>query len=168
MKSKNSENTKKDEFELLTRKILRFLEKDFEFKVVTIERYKRGAIYITYKNKTTAVKIFLEPSDGGIFVRLLRLIEGNLPIDPVYLTDKSHLNDFYLDDIVTLVAPSYKTLHPNLTELFKCPVMKKVLVQKAYCLKEFAIGILKGDFTLFPELEKIVKKRAEEYKKLGR
>jgi len=56
-----------------------FLEKEFDFALRSSERTSYGS-HVTYSNQTTGVRVSLEPREGGIFVELSRLADGELPL----------------------------------------------------------------------------------------
>lgn len=154
---------KKNIFLELCREIFRFLEEDFGCKVVSVKEDVYGD-YITYQNLTTAIRIALEPREGGVTARLYRLISGKIPDYPVSIKSETTLHVFYLDDLIALRAPSTKVEQP-LYDLFpgggpNVRLLKQILAQYARVLREYGSEILKGDFRVFVELDKIVKKRA--------
>jgi hypothetical protein len=150
----------RDYFELLCRSIFKFLEKDFTFKLELVERDRYGTRLI-YKNLTTAVKIDFTPYEGYIFIKLIRLVNNNIPpykeINP-----RDVIHDFHLTDIVSFRNPSLKLTWPTVDKWENRDILKKELRYRAKLIKKYASDILRGDFTIFPELEKIVKKRAKE------
>ena len=87
-----------------------FLEKEFGFALRSSERTSYGS-HVTYSNQTTGVRVSLEPLEGGIFVELSRLADGELPSVPIFIGSDSVLNSFDLDDILLLrSAPAGKQL----------------------------------------------------------
>lgn len=143
----------KDRFEILCRQVFRFLETDFNYKLASIKRDAYGT-YIIYSNLTTAIKIIFSPIDGGLFIELIRLTGGKIPPYP-----KDH---FEFTNVLILRKTSFKINDPTMDELmYHYHALKKALLQRTHLLKKYCIDIIRGDFTIFPELEKIVKKRSE-------
>jgi hypothetical protein len=139
-----------------------FLIKKYGFKIGRLES-RSYVCYLNYINKTTAVRLSFEPKDGGVFVLLYRLIDGKIPPYEIFIKPDTIINSFYLDDILTLRSPTTKIEskyidigRPTREEL------EKELGAYADALANHAQDILQGDFSIFPELEKIVKRRAAE------
>ncbi len=157
-----------DDFRELCRTLFRFLEEEYGFRV-TEEKSDVFGSYITYRNTTTAVIISFEPREGGVFIRLYRLVDGKIPDYPVFVHPDTQLNMFYLDTLLEVRVPSLhveqdpkEMAKPSLSKL------KEVLQQYAALLHLYANDILRGDFKVFEDLETIVKKRAEEIRRQKR
>lgn len=146
----------------LVGKNFKFLEQKFGFFAFKVEDEAWGEA-VTYINKTTAIKISLEERDGGIFLELCKLIDGCIPEKPITITQKTKLYSFEFENLLLLRAPSLQLEHPLIDDLVFKPgkekVMGKVLKQYADTLKIYAKDVLKGDFTVFSDLEKLVKNR---------
>jgi len=145
------------EFKKKCREFFRFLEQEYSCKVAT--KGDSYGVFITYLNKTTGVRVSLEPREGGVFVLLSELISGKIPPYPIFIESQTRLHSFYLDDIVSLKSPAevceQKIQNTN---------GNSESVNKLYCystmLKKYASDILLGDFSIFTQLESVVKKRA--------
>jgi hypothetical protein len=153
-----------EQFERHCRKVLKpVLEGKFGSKIVSIEHGDFGDL-IKYQNKTTGITIHNEPRDG-IFVSLSRLVNGKIPDYPLQIEADTSLNTYSLEDIISFNT-SRKSIGWRIKNFFrklKFPVKfdtKKALKRFATELDGYAADILKGNFEIFPELEKIVKKRA--------
>lgn len=145
------------EFEKCCRRLFQFLVVEFGCDLIANERDNFG-VYITYKNATTAIRISFEPREGGIFVLLSRLVGGNVPTYPIFIGPETVINSFYLDDIISLRDPSkgmQQTLPKEITKTY----LEKCLATYADALRQYGADILRGDFGLFRELEKVVKRR---------
>jgi hypothetical protein len=135
----------------------------FGSKIVKIEHGDYGELII-YQNETTGTTIYNEPRDG-IFVSLSRLVNGKIPKYPLQIEANTPLNTYYLEDIIF-----FNTSKDNLGKRIKNYLRKlnfplkfdltKTLTRYATELEEHAADILNGDFKDFPELDKIVKRRA--------
>lgn len=150
-------------FERLCLKIFGFLWEDFGFTDIYRDRTNFGS-YITYKNATTAIKISLEPREGGIFVELYRLIKGKLPRHPIKIHSDTVINGFDLNDLIALRSSPTLVVKQEIEKISRPDYLEKVLLEYANALRKYAVDILNGDFGVFLELEKIVKKRALELK----
>lgn len=152
-----------NDFEQLTIKHFKFLEGRFNCKYWT-KRDNYGDNVI-YQNSTTGIKIRFEPRENHIFVMLMRLIEGKLPDYPIFIKADTQINLFYLDDLLELRSPSLKIKQKDLGDWINSIDLENLLAQYAKSLQQFGIDILQGDFTVFNELEQIVKRRVENLNK---
>jgi hypothetical protein len=145
------------------KKNFEFLVDEYNFKIVTKD-YTKFSDYIVYKNNTTAIQISLERRDCGIFFELIRLVNGDIPPRPIFITNDTELNRFDFLDFLSIVAPDLKLSIFDHIELLFSPNWKKninnVLSQLAINLKNYGHDVLTGDFNIFPQLEKIVKQRS--------
>ena len=152
------------QFEEHCRRIFKpVLEVKFGSKIVAIEHGDYGDL-INYQNETTGITIYNEPRDG-IFVSLSRLVDGKILEYPLQIKTDTPLNTYYLEDII-----SFNTSKKSIGKKIKNYLRKlnfplkfdlaKTLTRYATELEEYAVDILDGDFKDFPELEKIVKRRA--------
>lgn len=70
-----------------------FLE-EYAFKMVDVTE-KPYDVSITYQNPTTALQVGYEPRDRGVFVLLIRLVDGEIPPYPIHIHPEDRLNIFY-------------------------------------------------------------------------
>lgn len=112
-----------------------------------------------YESDDTAVEIGLEWKEQYVYVELFRLINGKIKENPIVIRPDSELTMHNLEDLIALRAPKV-TLG---TEYFGKPItvesLEYILSQHARALKELGRDVLRGDFTVFSELESIVKAR---------
>jgi len=136
----------------------RFLVDEFGFGNPK-KRVSGGLYRVIYQSRTTAVEIGLEWREQYIYVELFRLIDGKIKENPIIVRPESKLYEFNLEDLLASRAPHYK-LSPN---YFNKPLniesVQYVLTHYANALREFAKDVLQGDFSVFSELESIVKSR---------
>ena len=151
-------------FAKLCQKTFHFLEKAYGFKLSAIDQDAYG-VYLTYTNPTTAIVVSFEPREGGIFTRVIKLVDGKIPSYPITIEESTLISSYYIEDIIALRGPPTKMEQPPIDDLRNISILSKVLTQHASALRTYAADILKGDFTLFPQLEQIVKKRAAELKR---
>lgn len=144
--------------------IFKFLEQDFNFKVIDIKRDRHFGMDIIYKNKTTAIQISFEFRECKVFISLYRLINGNLPqYKSLREYDCDFDNRFGFDDLITLRAPSLQikqVFNPKFSEMD----LELVLLKYANALRICAADVLKGDFQVFTELAKIKARRIENFR----
>lgn len=148
-------------FETLVREIFEFLNTEFIADLTDLERTSAGE-YLTYRNETTAVQISLEPHDGGIVVRIVRLRDGKLPEYPIFFEQDSVLDWYDLRDVV-LLRDAWLKLRGALAEPSLEPPeseMREILEPMAQALHEHCSDVLAGDFRILEKLEPIVKRRA--------
>lgn len=146
------------EFERICRNQLRFLENEYGFELVKTEREPYG-VYMTYQNRTTALRISLEPAEGGIFVLLSKLVSGKIPRYPIFVKPRTQLHSFYLNDIVQLKA-SKGASGCAWRKASTAAEISTSLGEIAILLRTFASDILSGDFSVFVPLDRVVKARA--------
>ena len=143
----------------LFRKAFSFLIDDFSFREESLELDNWG-IRLVFCNSTTGVRISYEPREGGIFVMLIRLVDGKLPDYPIFIDEDTVLNYFDLQDLLSIRIPCFKE---NNFEIGKTnSEIENYIQQIAKNLRTKAEDILKGDFLIFSELERIVKERARQ------
>ena len=173
----------KELFFALCDRHFQFLLEEFGCRIVSRKDNSwRWGYEITYKNSTTAVKIRYEPTYRHVFILLCQLVNGKIPDYPVFIKSKTKLNQFYLDDLLVIRSPDAKILHRkpfgniNFDDLDAKQIIEAVAAAppftkrdlghmvKTYAaaLRRHGADVLRGDFTVFAKLEKIVRKRAEE------
>lgn len=148
---------KNKEFRNKCHELFQYLEDEY-LCTVSVNETEFG-MFITYINDTTSVRISFEPREGGLFILLSRLIEGKIPPYPIIIGPQTQIHSFYLDDILSLKAREIP--EKNQDQLAQKP--DALSEQLSFCstmLKRYAKDILQGDFSIYPELECIVKKRA--------
>lgn len=145
-----------------------FLVKKFNFKIVKEAKEPYVFSYrITYKNPTTAIKISYDVRDEGISVLIYRLVNNEIPGYPLFISKKTIINCYYLDDVIEI-----KSLNPDeefytirhvkeFPPIYDDKTIANIVSEYARALEKYASDVLSGDFKIFSELEKIVKKRAE-------
>jgi hypothetical protein len=106
----------------------------------------------------TAVEASLEPMDGGMFVLVSRLVNGEIPEYPIFVTRKMTLHSYYLDDLVSLRQPDAAKGQASVDPASGVEIAKCV-AQSASRLREFGSNILRGDFSVFSQLEEMAKAR---------
>jgi hypothetical protein len=121
------------------------------------ERTNYGS-YVTYTNETTGVRVSLVPRDGGIFIDLSRLVDGEVLAEPIFIEPDTPLNSFDLDNVLILrSAPAERLL--DTASAFTTNDIERKLDRYANALREYASDILWGDFGLFSQLDSLVRNR---------
>lgn len=138
--------------------IFKFLENDYNFKVVDIKKDRYIGSKIIYKNQTTAIQILFEFKECKVFVSLYRLINGELPQYKSLGEYDCDLNSrFGLDDLIKLRAAS--SIKQKFNPEFSEKDLEILLLEYAKALRIYADDVLKGDFQVFDELAKIKARR---------
>lgn len=152
----------------------RFLKKKYGF-TLSKESQEDWGVQMDYVNKGigVGVKIAYEIREGYIFILLCRLVEGRIVDDPRNINEKTILNNFSLDDLISLKEPS-----DNINAAYEYPDDHKYhdeddglrLYARDFAanLEKHANDILNGDFGIWPQLDKIVRDRAREYGQYGK
>jgi hypothetical protein len=150
------------EFEDSCIRSFEFLIRNFGFKAGR-SKSELGNCYLTFMGEAAAIKVSFVPRDRGVVVLLYRLVDGKIPPYEIFIKPETIINSFYLDNIIALRSPSTE-IESNFTNIGKptSEELESALAANADALKNHAQDILQGDFSIFPELEKIVKQRAEE------
>jgi hypothetical protein len=106
---------------------------------------------VTYKNRTTGVKVSYEVRENEIFVYLIRLINGEIP---EYLDAPSCW--FYLDNLVKLRSPATNVPRKKGSDWLTLDDIDRILSAYADLLRKYGEDVLRGDFSVFSELERQV------------
>lgn len=115
-----------------------------------------------YKGDQVGVILCFEMREFYLFVKVCRLIEGEFPKSVGEIRPDSDLNSFDLDDVVTLRAREALILRYDRETRLDSELFKRVIGKQAENLGLYADDILNGDFSLFVELEGVVKSRARD------
>lgn len=170
------------EFKKICRDKFSFLYSQYNFRQESIVTSKDDITY-SIKNNTTGIIIVEETVDLYPTLFLCRLKNGELANNPSHVLDDSIIHNFELNELLLLRAPakifpSKKTkeftdnIISNILIHGKTPKKKQypenlsindILEKYALNVKNFSQDILQGDFTIFFQLEMLVKKRAKEF-----
>jgi len=138
-------------------------EKQFEFLVAEFGCKKRanktdGGVYrLRYENKTTNVAIRLDWREQYLSVLLGRR-DREPPRRP-----ENELIAFDLEDLLKLRTGRHAIDLSRFGKVLTHTDINEMTSAYARALRDHAADILQGDFTLFPELEKIVRKRMQDH-----
>lgn len=136
-----------------------FLSSDYGLDQVC-EKSEDWGFRIVYNNQVVAVDLTFELRDFYLFVKIVRLQNGNFPPSLGEIRPHTILDSFDLDDIVGLRSP--ESLVPSHTgsTVFNLALFDQIVTRQAENLKVFASDLLRGDFSIFIELDQVVKERA--------
>ena len=149
------------QFTQICKRYFNFLENDYGFYVED-QRADTWVYEIIFKNNFVAVTLTFELRDFYLFVKLSKLRAGELPPKPGEIRPETLLESFDLDDIVTIRSKESLIPPYQLNTKFDEVLLEDIVKRQGANLKLFAADILEGDFSLFSELDKIVKNRAKQ------
>ena len=156
------------DFDIIAQEQFKFLESKYCFSLYKCEK-KNFGYELLYLNASTGVRITYEYREAYIFIMLYQLIKGKLRENPKNIENDTVLYSYGLDDLINLrnhqalIRPAYdygeqSEYYDGENGLLLC------VSQFASNLKTYAADVLRGDFTIFSELDKIVKERVKNYK----
>lgn len=156
------------DFDIIAQEQFKFLTSEYGFRLSKCDKEDWGYELI-YLNDTTGVKITYEYREAYVFIMLYQLIDGELRENPRSIDDNTILHGYGLDDLIglrnsqALIKPAFE--YGEQSEYYD-EEKGLLLYVSAFAenLKIYAKDILGGDFTVFPELDKIVKDRVKKYR----
>lgn len=156
------------DFDIIAQEQFNFLTSEYSFIQSKCDKEEWGYELI-YLNDTTGIKITYEYSEAYIFIMLYQLIDGEFRENPKKIEGNTILYGYGLDDLISLrnpqalIKPAFE--YGEQSEYYDNEKGLSIYVSRfAENLKTYAKDIFKGDFTVFPELDKIVKERVERYR----
>lgn len=150
-----------DEFLELGEKEFQYLVDEFGFKK-RANKTDVGVYRLPYDNGTTKVEIGFEWRDQYVYVLLGRR-DVKKPKDARRLPrPEDELHAFNLEDLLKLRTGKYAVDQDRFGKALTREDIKEILSTYARALREHAADVLQGDFSVFPELEKIVRKRMKD------
>lgn len=148
-----------EKFETLARETFRFLEDDYEFKLMQTTR-DRYTLVMLYQNTTTGIQVEFEPREHRAGLMLYRLVDGQLPkYRDVWDLDSDMTNRFDLDTLIEFKAPWLLTARKAQRTTLSDYDMQSSLVETATALRQYGEGILRGIFTDFADLGRLKQER---------
>ena len=155
------------DFDIIAQEQFKFLLSEYDFRLSKCEKEDWGYELI-YLNDTTGVKITYEYREAYVFIMLYQLMEGELQENPRSIEGDTVLLGYGLDDLISLrnpqalAKPAYE--YEEQSEYYDKEEGLSLFVKAfADSLKISAKDILSGDFSVFPDLDKIVKERIKKY-----
>ena len=154
-------------FDLIERSFA-FLESELGLRLERALRRRRPAyltrIELVYSNRTTGAVVSWEPRDLYVFVMLCRLVDGQYRGDVRNVRPDTELNCFDMNDLAQVRAPIDVVSGHGWGLDWPTPPggLKGIIAGQARNLRRYGRPIIDGDFSVFPELDRIVKARAKE------
>jgi hypothetical protein len=133
-------------FVKLCREQFQFLVDAFDFRRMAASRAGIGTVI--YTNSTTGVKLSYDRRDGYIGVDLIRLVNGKVPA----YGERRDTRPLWT--AVRLRAPGIETKVFSIGVLTEARIAAE-LAAIAAAVRNYAADILRGDFSVFPELERV-------------
>ena len=128
-----------------------------------------GYMYYTviYQNETTALRVYFEWRDIYLSVQICRLVDGQVQKESHAFNKE--WTSFEVEDLLTVRAPGFDQsplLATRSWEDFKgedaiLDDVRQKLEIYAVALREYGGDILRGDFSIFPQLDKLVKQKVK-------
>lgn len=138
-----------------------FLTTELGFQCVE-DRIEDWGFEKRYKGARAGVVLCFEVREFYLFVKVVRLIEGEFPPSAGEINASSELHTFDLDDVVALRAKQLLIPQYSRETRFDSALFDRVTNTQAENLRLCAGDILSGDFSSFEDLAKIVKSRARD------
>jgi hypothetical protein len=112
-------------------------------------------------NDTTAIRITYEQREYHVFVQICRLVNHTIVLNPGEKRPESELHCFDVDDLLMLRKPGYRVFPFDLSDWSNYDPQDAI---RSYAndLETYGIDVLTGNFAVFEELDRIVKKRARQ------
>lgn len=160
---KNSERRAGTFFRIVEEK-LRPLLGEYELSRESMEDGGGYSYYsIVFQNEHAAVRVYFEWREQYLSVQLCRLVNGKVQRNPESLDGE--WTCFHIDDLLAVRVPEYDLSALLLPQEWKSEevTMNAVgdsLEKYADALRQHGVDVLRGDFSVFPQLERIAKHRA--------
>ena len=147
----------KDEFD--------FLRSEYNYKLVAEENNSNGG-HVTFVNQKVGVgvKVQYEFASAFVFVFVYRLVNGEIRENRFPINKDSEINCFDFNDYLEptkRMKPAYDygedSLYYNQQNGLRS--FTKEFADRLRCHGD---GVLKGDLSILPEMEKIIKRRAQD------
>lgn len=135
------------------------LVRRFDLRVV---RKVRQGNYteVLFSNATTGLSVAVDWAEFRPFLRVIRLEDGRMPLEhEPNVAGEARLTSFDVDDLLLLRSPSQGPVGKMLRERDD-QAAARLIADYAEALLEHGTDVLSGDFEVFDELERIVKRRA--------
>jgi hypothetical protein len=121
-------------------------------------RGDRDVIRVAFQNETTGIVFHLEVRDVHVFLEVSRLVAGEIPAFPRPVRSDSVISCFDFDYVLLIRCPD--SILPACNE--ELIAIDEQVRRQVANLRQYGSDLLKGDFSVFTELDKLVKNRARE------
>lgn len=153
-------------FVAIAREEFAFLELEYGYSVLEVEE-SCSDVYVTYVNRDVGVglKLLYEFAGSLLFVFVYRLVDGELRDNPRWIDNDTVINCFDLNDYLaddSKMRPSYE--YDEDSGYFDPQNgLRNYVKEFAVRLRNYGTLILKGDLSMLPAIESIIRKRAQDW-----
>lgn len=148
--------TRNDVFEASCQRGFSFLA-NYGFALVDCIKDNYGCC-ITYKNNSAAITIQLE--DAGVLINFFKLVNGDIPVYPVFFDPKEEFLVFDFNDLLIVRTGAKVEQDPKL--MYNEEYMKGKITEFAELLRRHGDDVLSGDFGILPKIKERVVRRVKE------
>ena len=152
----------RDDFIEICEREFKFLVEEFGFKK-TATKTDADTPRIRYENSTTMVEAGVEWREQYFYVAIGRRDRKKTKVKDRMPRPEDELVTFNLEDLLTLRVPGYIVSPGYFGQKLARKDIERIMRKYAQSLREHAADVLQGDFSIFPELEKIVRKRMKDH-----
>lgn len=138
-----------------------FLESEYDCNLESMRAEDWGCEVI-YRNRTTGIKLLYEVYCAFVFVFIYKLVNGEMVDNPRPLGLDSPITCFDFNDALPIekrMKPAYE--YGSQSNYYdEEEGLSNYSKDFALRLREYGKDVLNGDFSVLPEMEKIIKQRA--------
>jgi hypothetical protein len=127
---------------------LNFLTEKYGFVLAELGE-DPGGLSAIYTNATTALKVSFERHENHIFVYVIKLKNGKIPL---YLEYPENWD--YAEGLLSILAPNLKLRQKELGDWLTPQDMKEVIRDYAKALAKYGHDVFSGDFSIFDKAVK--------------
>jgi hypothetical protein len=149
-----------DEWQASVNEHFGFLESIYGFRVTQVDASSVWNNRVTYQTATTGVYVDSNAEFGRVEVSLVRLLDGELPLYPIFVRRDTVLHEFPLDWLL-MVRARHLLSELRAAKGLNDEQVEKSLKLLAGAVNDYAADVLRGDFSIFAALEALVKQNAQ-------
>lgn len=132
-----------------------YLIEEYGFALKSASK-KPGTIYkVVYQNKFVSIHINWEFRDNLIYMHIYKLFNGKLIRNPIIISRDSTLTGFDFENLLSLRSP--KTVIDSRPKNIED--VERILTIFADLLRVVGSDVLRGDFSVMRDVEKLIKDR---------
>lgn len=139
------------------RRAMRPVGERFGLRVVN-EEHEGNYVAVVYRNDTTGIRVAVDWSELRVFVTLYELTLDGFPDEPTFVVGGEQRRAFDADDLLLMRAPSPSPVGKMLSGRDN-DAAERLVGEYADALGRSAADVLSGDFTVFKDLNEIVRRR---------
>ncbi len=149
----------------VAKKSFSFLESEFGYRIASETREPWGS-EIVYLGAKTGIRLLYEDMVPFVFVFVCKLVDGRIVDNPQLITPESEplcfdLNDFLDEKTKMKLATDYG---PDSIYMDESDGMSNYVDAFSTRLRNYGQSFLNGDFSRLPEMQKLIRARAENLK----